>query len=218
MAEDDSMEQMIVNTLYSNFIKFAENTTHESIKETITNSPPQKILASVLLTFGTLFATIMLKKKGINLITDKLKSNIKYLAETLVWKAEQTVDEIVKKILQQHEITKKMKHIDGILRDVEKIKYDIEHIGGLDVTKELFSMCEQKMVDIDSKVREVEKSCERRIRDYDWKINALTLHPVTQNVVHNETVVKNDEIETIDETIQNTRNKPVKTRLAPKRL
>nr|AUG44916.1 non-structural protein 4 [Rotavirus B] len=218
MAEDDKMEQVIMDTFYDQIIRFAGNTTHEHIKDTISNSSPQKILTGTLLTFGTLLTTVILKRKGINLLTNKLKSNITYLAETLVLKAEQTIEDIVEKTLQQHKIMKRMKNIDHIMNDVEKMKYDIEHISGLDVTKELFSMCEQKMVDIDNKVRDIEKSCERKIRDYDWKISALTLHPMQQPAVNNETVTKNDEVTIIDEVTQNTRNKPTKKRLAPKRL
>nr|QGH58999.1 viral enterotoxin [Rotavirus B] len=218
MAEDSKMEQVIIDTLYDKILSLAENTTHEHIKETISNSSPQKILTGAFLTLGTLFATITRKKKGINFLTNKFKSNIKYLAETLVWKAEQTINEITATTLQQHKMMKRLNGIDGILKDIEKMKYDIEHIAGLDVTKELFSMCEQKMIDIDDKVRDIEKSCERRIRDYDWKINALTLHPVQQTAVMNETVAAKDEIEIVDEVAQNTRNKPTKTRLAPKRL
>nr|AUG44896.1 non-structural protein 4 [Rotavirus B]AUG44897.1 non-structural protein 4 [Rotavirus B]AUG44898.1 non-structural protein 4 [Rotavirus B]AUG44900.1 non-structural protein 4 [Rotavirus B]AUG44901.1 non-structural protein 4 [Rotavirus B] len=218
MAEDSNMEQVIVNTLYDQILGFAENTTHEQIKETILNSPPQKILTGTFLTLGTLLTTIILKKKGINILTNKLKSNITFLAEMLVRKAERTIDEIIEKTLRRHELMRKMNDIDNVLKDVEKMKYDIEHIGGLDITKELFSMCEQKMIDIDEKIRDIEKSCERRIRDYDWKINALTLHPVQQTAVHNETATKKDEVEIIDETVQNTRAKPIKTRLAPKRL
>nr|QGH59006.1 viral enterotoxin [Rotavirus B] len=218
MAEDGKMEQVIIDTLYDQILSLAGNTTHEHIKETISNSSPQKILTGTFLTLGTLFATIMLKRKGINLLTGKFKSNVTYLAEMLVWKAEQTINDIREKILQQHKLMRRINTIDGILKDVEKMKYDIEHIAGLDVTKELFSMCERKMIDLDDKMKDIEKSCERRIRDYDWKLNALTLHPIQQSAVHNETVAEKEEIEIVDETTQHTRNKPVKTRLAPKRL
>ncbi|AKE33177.1 non-structural protein 4 [Rotavirus B] len=218
MAEDSKMEQVIMDTLYDHILNFAGNTTHEHIKDTISNSSPQKILTGAFLTFGTLLTTIILKKKGINLLTSKLKSNITYLAEMLAWKAEQTIKDITERTLQQHEVIKRLNTIDRILKDIEKMKYDIEHVAGLDVTKELFSMCEQKMVDIDNKVKDIEKSCERRIRDYDWKISALTLHPIQQTAVKNETVAANEEIKIVDEVAQNTRNKPIKTRLAPKRL
>nr|QGH59000.1 viral enterotoxin [Rotavirus B] len=218
MAEDSKMEQVIMDTLYDQILSLAGNTTHEHIKETISNSSPQKILTGTFLTLGTLLTTIVLKRKGINLLTSKFKSNVTYLAETLVWKAEQTMKEMIERTLQQHKVIKRVNTIDGILKDVEKMKYDIEHIAGLDVTKELFSMCERKMIDLDNKVKDIEKSCDRRIRDYDWKINALTLHPIQQTAVANETVEEKDEIEIVDEVTQNTRNKPIKTRLAPKRL
>nr|WLD25321.1 NSP4 [Rotavirus B] len=221
MAEDSEMEQVIIDTLYDQILSLAGNTTHEHIKETISNSSPQKILTGTFLTLGTLLATVVLKRKGINILTNKFKSNVTYLAETLVWKAEKTINEIIEKTLQQHKLLRKISDIDDVLKDVEKIKYDIEHIAGLDVTQELFSMCERKMIDLDDKVKDIEKSCERRIRDYDWKLNALTLHPIQQTAVRNEieeTKEEKDKVEIIDETIQNTRNKPVKTRLAPKRL
>nr|QGH59003.1 viral enterotoxin [Rotavirus B] len=218
MAEDSKMEQVIMDTLYDQILSLAGNTTHEHIKETISNSSPQKILTGTFLTLGTLLTTIVLKRKGINLLTSKFKSNVTYLAETLVWKAEQTIKEMIERTLQQHKVIKRVNTIDGILKDVEKMKYDIEHVAGLDVTKELFSMCERKMIDLDNKVKDIEKSCDRRIRDYDWKINALTLHPIQQTAVANETVEEKDEIEIVDEVTQNTRNKPIKTRLAPKRL
>nr|QGH59004.1 viral enterotoxin [Rotavirus B] len=218
MAEDGKMEQVIINTLYDQILSLAGNTTHEHIKETISNSSPQKILTGAFLTLGTLLATIALKRKGINYLTGKFKSNITYLAEMLAWKAEQTMKEINEKTLQQHKLMRRANTIDGILKDVEKMKYDIEHITGLDVTKELFSMCERKMIDLDKKVKDIEKSCERRIRDYDWKINALTLHPIQQTAVKNEIEAGKELIKLVDEVTQHTRNKPIKTRLAPKRL
>ncbi|AAQ18648.1 nonstructural protein [Human rotavirus B] len=213
MAESSNMQDLFVQATYEEILKLAGSVNHEQIRETISSSSPQKILTGTMLTLGALLTTLIVKKKGTKFLTTKMQSNIVYLAEMLVWKANQTVKTICDEVLHQRKVIEKLQCLDKMCLEIEKLRYDIERFQGMDVTKELIQMCERKMIDIDSKVKEVEKSCDRRIRDYDWKIATLTAHPTQQFPTHIDIINQHIEDDAETQIIQQHMNKQARVKL-----
>lgn len=218
MAEASDMQQLFVQAAYEEILKLADGVNHEQIRESISKSSPQKILTGALLTVTALLTTLMVKKKGAQFLTRKFQSNIVYLAEMLVWKANQTVKQLCDEVLHQREVLQKLQCLDKLCEEMKKLKFDLEHIKGLDVSNELISLTERKMADIDEKMRDIERSCERRIRDYDWKLTALTANQGHQPTTHVDIINQHVEHEAEAQAVQQHMNKQARVKMSLKRL
>lgn len=214
MAESNDMQQLFVQAAYEEILKLADSVSHDQIRESISNSSPQRILTGTLLTVTALLTTLMVKKKGTQFLTKKFQSNVVYLAEMLVWKANQTVKQLCDEVLHQREVLQKLQCLDQLCEDVKKLRFDLEHIKGLDVSNELISLTERKMADIDGKIRDVERSCDRKIRDYDWKLAALAANPIHQSTAHVDIINQHIEHEAEAQAVQQHMNKQARVSLS----
>nr|BAW98439.1 NSP4 [Bovine group B rotavirus]BAW98442.1 NSP4 [Bovine group B rotavirus]BAW98443.1 NSP4 [Bovine group B rotavirus] len=203
-----------INESISNVLNVFETLQHETIHNVIKNTASSKLLTNCALSLLSIVTVALARNKVKLPITNKIRSNIRHIAESIVWKAETTIREIVNDVISKNDIFKDIIHLT---EEVERIKQSISKIKGMDVTKEIFDLCEQKMRAIDDKIDDVQKSCERRIKDYDWKIAALAsqnLRPIEAHVsVQNQTAeVIND-----DEMTKNNIVRQARTKLNSKR-
>ncbi|ASV45177.1 non-structural protein 4 [Rotavirus B] len=203
-----------INESISNVLNVFETLQHETIHNVIKNTASSKLLTNCVLSLLSII-TVALARSKIKLpITNKIRSNIGHIAESIVWKAETTIGEIVNDVISKNDIFKDIIHLT---EEVERIKQSISKIKGMDVTKEIFDLCEQKMRAIDDKIDDVQKSCERRIKDYDWKIAALASQNLRSEEAHVSIQNQTAEIINDDEMTKKNIVRQARTKLNSKR-
>nr|WME84911.1 viral enterotoxin [Porcine rotavirus B] len=198
----------------SHILSIFESVQYQTIHDVIKESSPSKLITNGLLSILSILAVTVAKKKIRLPITDKIKTNVRHLAEMMVWKAETSVKEIVDEALVKNNITK---DIACLFEEIEKLKQSITNIKGMDVTSEIFTLTEQKMKSIDEKIEEIQKSCERRIKDYDWKLSALTAHSLRAPETRIDIINQNTDSQGSSEAVQQVMNRQVRVKMNSKR-
>nr|AUG44895.1 non-structural protein 4 [Rotavirus B] len=203
-----------INESISNVLNVFETLQHETIHNVIKNTASSKLLTNCALSLLSIVTVALARNKFKLPITNKIRSNIRHIAESIVWKAETTIREIVNDVISKNDIFKDIIHLT---EEVERIKQSMSKIKGMDVTKEIFDLCEQKMRAIDDKIDDVQKSCERRIKDYDWKIAALASQSLRSVETHVSVQNQTAEVINDDEMTKNNIIRQVRTKLNSKR-
>nr|QXV87669.1 non-structural protein 4 [Rotavirus B] len=203
-----------INESISNVLNVFETLQHETIHNVIKNTASSKLLTNCALSLLSIVTVALAKNKVKLPITNKIRSNIRHIAESIVWRAETTIREIVNDVISKNDIFKDIIHLT---EEVERIKQSISKIKGMDVTKEIFDLCERKMRAIDDKIDDVQKSCERRIKDYDWKIAALASQNLKSVEAHVSIQNQTAEVINDDEMTKNNIVRQARTKLNSKR-
>nr|AXF38740.1 MAG: non-structural protein 4 [Ruddy turnstone rotavirus] len=184
-------------------IEDISNMDYGSFRDYIATTDGTIVFKRILVCLGALFIGMVHRGKIPRVIKDKFNKSIEFIAEMIIWKAKTQITQLILAAIDECTLKKEYnemkEQIIEVVNKIENVNTMITTVSNEKIDFKILEMCERKMIELDDQLRNIEKSVDRRISNYDWRITALSERAIPHIDIINQNMSEQSEAHAVQQ-------------------